>query len=853
MLKESRNSVSLLALVLGALSASPAVAQAQPTDQVETVIVTALKTATPLQKTPVAVTALGVAALNEQHVQTIQDLVHLVPSFQGTSQGDHGVITLTLRGIGNDQAKLEYSDPEVTLFVDGLYTARPEGATALLFDLDNIQVLRGPQGTLWGRNSTSGVVNMVTAKPTFDEDISGDAMVGYGNFQKISLRGAVNIPLSKTFAVRFAFAQERHDGYVDYQNPSDVLPSVAAQEANYISANDAQEATALAAMTSACPGSTCAALTTAYNRSVTQDAAAHAGTGGMLGSFQPINVNMFVNAGPKYSSQNQTGLRASFLWAPMDKLTWNLSFEAYLDRGTPQGILLQNPRAGQKLWSALVDTAPYLHRDVYSIRSRIDYSFDDYLEFSYIAGATKFAGSSSYDQDMGATVPHDWTNSDGMWASVHQEDRTAWSHDLSWSHEIQLRSAGTHTVDWLIGGYYGAEQNGMKFDIPLENGTGQGINPGWQGTYYQFDQRVLTLAAFAQATWNVTDQLHLTGGLRYSADSRKNVGGMGYSWNGSCSQYYQEDGVWRARTTGYQSPNFSSSYNVTDPANSSCWGGGSNTGKFTGDKLTWLARVSYDVSDDMMVYASASTGYKSGGTQDGGLTYKPETLYSYEFGTKNTLFDGRMTWNNALFYYDFKDYTLYQAVTDPVTLVRTVKYWSVTGSTRVMGFESELLANLSPDDTVNVTLSVLNAKLGTLAAAASNDYQNLNAVTSNVSQRTMPHAPTLSVGIGYSHDFHLDSGAIVQPRAFMHIETTSWLSWFHDNYAGGHQDEQTGYTRTDLALRYISPGSKWYLEAWAQNVEGSNIKTSAGATGGNVYQSLYLPPRTFGVNLGVNF
>ncbi|MBY0570245.1 MAG: TonB-dependent receptor plug domain-containing protein, partial [Burkholderiaceae bacterium] len=180
------------------------------------VIVTGTKRATSLQRTPVAITAIGAAALDDAHVQTIQDVVNLVPGFQATSQGDHGVITMTLRGVGNDSAKTEYADPEVASFVNGVYSPRPEGATSLLFDLEGIEVLRGPQGTLWGRNATVGAVNMQTAKPVIGQS-SGTFEGGLGSYKRTGVRGAFNVPVSDTMALRFAFVNEKHDGYVDYQ------------------------------------------------------------------------------------------------------------------------------------------------------------------------------------------------------------------------------------------------------------------------------------------------------------------------------------------------------------------------------------------------------------------------------------------------------------------------------------------------------------------------------------------------------------------------------------------------------------------------------------------------------------
>src|ERR1700733_14865367 len=161
---------------------------------VEEVLVTATKRSTRLQKTPVAITSIGAATLEKQHVSTIQDVVHLVPGFQATSEGDHGVITLTERGIGNDAAKTEYADPEVALFVDGVYSPRAEGAAALLFDLSTVEVLRGPQGTLWGRNSTAGAVNMQPAQPSLS-GITGSVQAGGGDYGRFGTRDFINVPV----------------------------------------------------------------------------------------------------------------------------------------------------------------------------------------------------------------------------------------------------------------------------------------------------------------------------------------------------------------------------------------------------------------------------------------------------------------------------------------------------------------------------------------------------------------------------------------------------------------------------------------------------------------------------------
>ena len=133
--------------------------------------------------------------------------------------------------------------------------------------------------------------------------------------------------------------------------------------------------------------------------------------------------------------------------------------------------------------------------------------------------------------------------------------------------------------------------------------------------------------------------------------------------------------------------------------------------------MTYLGRVSADVTSDMLAYASISTGYKSGGLEDGGLQYEPETLTNYEIGTKNRLFGGLMTWNNAAFYEDFRGFQ-YAA---PVTFSdgsHGLEFSNAGGDTIVYGLESELAIKPTPQDTVQFSASLLHTELGYLPAAA---------------------------------------------------------------------------------------------------------------------------------------
>lgn len=797
--------LAVLALVAGSVHAQSAEAPAPQADAppaastaaaadgkdskaLPQVVVTATKRATSLQKTPIAVTAISSSTLDDAHVQNLLDVFNLVPSMQGTGQGDHGIVSITLRGIGNDSAKTEYADPEVALFVDGVFAPRPEGAATMLFDLDGVEVLRGPQGTLWGRNSTVGTINMKTAKPVL-KDNSGYVEGGIGSYNRLGVKGALNIPLSDTLAARVAFIHEQHDGYVSYQKPTQY--SLAQQQAAYNAAN----------------------------------------TAGNLPPFQPINYNLFVLGGQKYNAQDQTAARLSFLFKPSQDFRWDLSLEQFADRGTPSMSLMQTPRAGEKFWSALIDTAPSLKRDSTSVRSRMEYDFSG-MALAYVAGYTHFKGSGTYDQDFGVNTPTSFTT-----GGPYQANNTVWTSYRSQSHEVTLQSTQKQAIDWVLGLYYAAEDNGIRFDIPIMNGTQQGT-VSWQGSFIQPKETVDSKAVFGQATWNASEALHLTGGLRYTHDDRKNIGGRGWTWAGN--------------PAAPQIP-LNPSIDPSDPANG-YQAGNINDAHYTGSKTTWLARATYDLSKNAMAYASVSTGYKSGGTGDNGRPYGPESLTNYEVGYKTSLLDGRMTLNVSAYHMKFKDFQFSAPVM--VNGNREFAYSNAEGA-KVSGLEVESSVLITNDDKLSVSASYTKTKLGALVAA-SNDYAlppcfdaTLGGNCLNVTGNTLPHAPKFALQVMYEHTFPLSNGDSVAPRISYHYQTANWLSVF--NFGDG--DRQKAYSTADISVRYTSK-KNWYVDAFVRNVSDEKIKTSAGSAGtypNAIWTAQYAPPRTIGVNAGYNF
>lgn len=182
------------------------------TAKVEEIVVTARKREEALEDTPVAVTALGAESLRESSVLRIDQLRELVPSlhFQSTPQGN--IALFNIRGVGTGDQALQF-DPGVAVYLDGVYLPRAPGSLLNVVDVQQIEVLRGPQGTLFGKNSVGGAINITTVKP--QPDLEAFAMVRPGNFNAVDTEFMVNVPIvDDVLLSRVAFFTQNRDGYV---------------------------------------------------------------------------------------------------------------------------------------------------------------------------------------------------------------------------------------------------------------------------------------------------------------------------------------------------------------------------------------------------------------------------------------------------------------------------------------------------------------------------------------------------------------------------------------------------------------------------------------------------------------
>ena len=760
------------------------------TGALEEVIVTATKRETKAQDTPVADTVFSQVSLDVNHVSDITQLVKFVPGVEYAQQGDQSATTITMRGIGNDSAFTELDSPEVATYVNGVYAPRAQGAATLMYDMDRVEVLRGPQGTLFGHNSTVGVIDLFTAKPKLT-GVEASAEAFLGDYNASGARGMLNLPISDTLAVRLAYAMQKHDGYAAFQS----VPA------------------------------------------------------GIQGN-PAYNTTVFVTGGTHYYGEDRKSYRISGLWTPLDSLTWNLSFENYVDTGGPVIPLMQNPRPGQQLWSILAQFQPWNDRTSNDIRSNIDWKINSYLDLTYIYGNSRLGGNENSEGDSGVALPTSPTTPINGPVSDNQ---TVYSQFDSYSNEVQLKSAGDNKVDWIVGLYQFRERNKIRFDINQYNGYAGG-QFNWAGAFIQPDRSQEDKSAFGQAVWHATDALRLTAGVRDSFDDERDIGGRNVTFNGCAPPAISNCGPF---TYGLDlSQLLANNYAVSN-----------NDAYTSSHKTTYLGRVDYDIAPHVLGYASVGTGYHPGRVEDGGTHDNPETLTNYEIGEKSTLFDGRVTANTAIYFENFKGYQVTSVVTTKDSAGNTIK--SQTEQTNAQGakgygLEFELAAKITPDDTVQFSSAIMHTWMENLSTVDSRLFSlnpnDPNANVVNIKGNALPHAPTVSLTLGYDHIFTLPNGDAVVPHIATHFESMSWLSYYNETVPIGgvaDWDKQNSYTRTDLSLAYRGQGDKQYeVEAYVSNVENKNIKANAGVS---LIQNvpypvaIYQPPRTWGIRLKYKF
>ncbi len=633
----------------------PVYAQGRSSALIEEIVVTARKREENLQDTPIAVSAFTGDALDFRGVTDIGKLDQFVPNLvlnESTTYSNVTNAAVYIRGIGqNDFTPV--IDPGVGIYVDGVYLGRSVGAVLDIVDLERVEVLRGPQGTLFGRNTIGGAISLSSKKP--NEEFGGKVDVKYGEDDRLNVRATVNVPFNDRFFGRFTAATFQQDGYVtrvfDGKDLGD-QDVVALRGALRWLPNDKLD----------------------INWSVDYSAENENGNPFVLTGIQPLNVGILTGGGPSMTlaattlaAQLATGGPASFVGGEFFNVAHPSGFPfQFLACFSPENA--NNPVCFNQQWIDNGDKKlnysgdpSYQKLDVWGTGLTVDWQLGKNLELKSITSLRGFEGNFEGDQD-GSPIRVSYL------IDIYQHEQ--------FSQELQLLGASfADRLDWIIGGYYfeedGKNINPVRFSqVDLQSGG-----------HYDAD----SWAVFAQGTWHFNEQLDLTFGLRYTEDTRDYLP----------DQYIE---VLPVGPLPFNCPPPATPMPF-NPALPQCGIGDRPLPyEWTSHKtseLVPMVNLSYRWNDSLMTYFTYSEGFKSGGytqrifpPEASTPSFDPEFVKSYEGGFKFDGLDDRLRFNVAVYFTDYTDLQL--LVADPSRLGPFV---SNAGDAEVIGVEMEALLN----------------------------------------------------------------------------------------------------------------------------------------------------------------
>jgi iron complex outermembrane receptor protein len=727
----------------------------------EEIVVNARGVEEGLQDAPIAVSAFTGDTLDYRGVDSLNQIERFVPSLTLQNNPSFGGASnsaaIYLRGVGQKEF-LPTTEPGVGLYVDGVYVARSVGAILDIIDIERLEVLRGPQGTLFGRNTIGGAISIATRKPEPGGEFGGSLSAAAGTDSLLHLRGTVHIPVSDSFAIRGSLASMTQDGYVE--------------RADGIDLGDDDTFTGRVSFAFQ-PSDSFSALITA---DMTRDRE---------------NGPALELIGIDFTDLSQ--LQGVVLAPPPPMAFIHNVTTAALGPGQPCAAtdpagngVTSNPASANCYDARYIGadgkdegTAPaYSETDVFGLSATLDFNLSDTLAIKSITAYRELDSDFARDGDHS---PHRISQFED---TLDQEQFTQ---------ELQL--IGTHDrLDWILGAYYFSEDgnnvNTLDFTVSNFRSGGQFDNTAW--------------AAFAQATYDVTDKLHLTLGGRYTDEDKS---------------FTPDQIIYNNYYAGFS--------NLVPPGNplaaldAPFLQAGSRIlplleKEISISEFTPMANLAFDLSDRTMIYLTYSEGFKSGGftqrvfppvvagftappgTPDIDLipTYEPEFVEVIEAGIKLDLLDGRLRINGAVFQTDYEELQV-QVFNSVAPVTRNI------GEASIEGVELEVSASPADGWFIEGSLSMLNAEYDNI------DTANTLILKSNDFERV----PETMASVGVSKEFLLASSGSVMLRA-------DW-SYRSETYNDAYNTpllETDSYSLIDASVRWTNQQGDWSVILSGRNL-----------------------------------
>ncbi len=737
--------------------ATPAGAQQSGTGVLEEVVVSAQFREERLQDTPIAISAFTAENLEMRGVYTVTDLDAFVPNtvIAPLGAGWGATMAAFIRGVGLGDNILSF-EPGVPIYVDDVYNGRPQGAIFDLLDLERVEVLRGPQGTLFGKNAIGGTVRLISKKPQGDG--TGALSVTIGSYDRIDARGWMDVSLieSKAFA-RFSFSSKTADGFfkvLDYEcvNGAGSLgtggPGLPDGPYNTPGAfPGGLPGIALGSVVA--PGTDCVV-------DALQDENVQSGRA----AFRfLLSEDVELNVIGDITEQRQNG--------PGDKYTiidgtnglnqfWNGVFAApvfgagmgYDNRFVTNDLYTNYSRYDDPLTNRLVPNINNLEH--WGVSATLEWQLTDAVKLKSITAYRDWSNEFGRDSD-GTPLPNNATYDE----STHRQ----------FTQELQLTGTAGK-LDWATGAFY--------YDA---HDTNQGFDFLYPTIIYQNDandrQDTTNWAVFAQGTFHATDQLALTLGARYTDDQKDAT-------------------IYRA--SFYGDIAIDSQFVPTSTTNTD-----------------YTVVIDYEWSEDLMTYVKYATGFKGGGFSPRPANelqtdpFDPEFLDTLEIGVKSELAQRRVRLNAALFFSEYKDQQTFAQQLDSsgANWFREIN----AGKADIWGVEAELLAEPVDNLRIEGSFGYINYEL------VDNEGNNLllEGDNCNGDRCYSPRTPEYTGGIGMQYSFGMAQGGSVTPRLDAVYQSTIY-------FTTNNQGEQEGYTVLNGRLTWVSPEGNWEVALYGQNL-----------------------------------
>ena len=584
---------------------APAPGVAPPADTAGTstgeIVVTAQKRSERLQEVPLAVSVLNGAAISSLGKSSLEGAVNLVPSLNFQKSGTSLNQSLFLRGIGTATFSIA-GEPSVSTVVDGVVYSRPGEAFGDLVDIDRLEVLRGPQGTLFGKNASAGVINIVTQQPT--QTFGGYAEGSFFTKSEVRVRGAVNLPVSDTLLTRFTGFYGRYNGNIDNQ-------AVGHEVNGYKHYGGRAQVTWE-------PSSTAKlAFIADYHKDNDDCCAEVIGTTALNAAGQPI-ASAVTAALPTPKGDESRTINQNFITRTKET-GYGFSLQGDFELGT---------------------------QTVTSITAYRDYKNTEIRDGDFLA--QPYAGFNQL-HDVGPQVGHTFSQEIRLTSPVHQFISYVVGVYYSRAYSERIFTRNDIACNAIVA-------SATLVPCGSANATPSTFPSGTA----DFGSTFKNLAFFGQGTMNISDRFRFIGGARYTTDqldvfaSRKTaLAGPGINGNFDQGVYDAYVRLVAAGVTASTAQTQALAFSNGVP-----W-----HGKTTSDNWSGKAALQYDLTHGTTAYASFTRGYKGPAfnvffniTPTGTNVIAPETSNSYEIGLKNTLFGGKLVINLDAFYAQYHNF-----------------------------------------------------------------------------------------------------------------------------------------------------------------------------------------------------